>query len=468
MVTASYPSLRKQDACRTGFTHCVARLGRLVCVLVALLVASPILAAPRPNIVLLLSDDQAWTDYGFMGHPEIETPHLDKLAERSLLFERGYVTSPLCRPSLASIVTGLYPMQHGVTGNDVNGHTNRAELDVPLRAEFHRHRSFIKLLTAHGYLTHQSGKWWEGSWQDGGFTHGMTHGDPARGGRHGDAGLTIGRKSMQPVTDFIDTAQAQGKPFFLWYAPFLPHTPHNAPQRLQAKYQQPGRAADVAKYYANCEWFDETCGELLDYLDAKGLTDNTLIVYLCDNGWAAASTNADAENQKLWKVYALRSKASPYENGIRTPIMIAWPGKTAPSRSPHLAQSIDLFPTIAAAAGIEAPPSLPGVNLLDEQTTAQRDAVFGECHSSHNITLGDSAATLQYQWCVAGKWKLLVRRHGSDTTRYHKLHAWDTAATRLYNLEEDPHETEDLAAAHPAIVARLRSRIESWEKAVAN
>ena len=177
-------------------------------------------AAERPNVVLILGDDQAWTDYGFMGHPDVETPNLDKLAARSLVFDRGYVASPLCRPSLASMITGLFPFQHGVTGNDVDGRNNRAALDTPLREQFHARPSFIRTLTTNGYLAHQSGKWWEGSFQDGGFTHGMTHGDPMRGGRHGDAGLKIGRKGMQPVTDFIDHAVAKKKPFFVCYASY--------------------------------------------------------------------------------------------------------------------------------------------------------------------------------------------------------------------------------------------------------
>ncbi len=98
--------------------------------------------ATKPNIVVIISDDQAWTDYGFMGHPTIKTPHLDKLARRSLLFERGYVAAPLCRPSLASMATGLYPFQHGVAGNDVDGRNNRAALDMPVREAFHKHPSF--------------------------------------------------------------------------------------------------------------------------------------------------------------------------------------------------------------------------------------------------------------------------------------------------------------------------------------
>ena len=112
-------------------------------------------------------------------------------------------------------MTGLYPSQHGITGNDVDGNNRRAELDKHLRKQFYKHQNFVKTLTDHGYLAHQSGKWWEGSWKDGGFTHGMTHGDPERGGRHGDEGLKIGRQSMDPIKSFIDQALSRAKPFGL-------------------------------------------------------------------------------------------------------------------------------------------------------------------------------------------------------------------------------------------------------------
>ena len=133
-------------------------------------------AAERPNIVLILSDDQAWGDYGFMDHPHVQTPHLDSLAASGLTFDRGYVAAPICRPSLASIVTGRFPSEHGICGNDVElkkSATEREALDQPLREGFHQFPSMVKMLTANGYLTHQSGKWWEGGWKEGGFTHGM-------------------------------------------------------------------------------------------------------------------------------------------------------------------------------------------------------------------------------------------------------------------------------------------------------
>ena len=423
-------------------------------------------AKPLPNIVFILSDDQAWTDYGFMGHPEIKTPHLDELARQSLVFERGYVAAPLCRPSLASMLTGLYPLQHGITGNDVDGPKRRAELDVGVRKEFYTHQNFVRVLTNNGYLAHQSGKWWEGSWQDGGFTHGMTHGDPSRGGRHGDEGLTIGRKSIQPVKDFIDLAIEKQQPFLTWYAPFLPHTPHNPPAQILKKYIVPGRSMDEAKYYAMCEWFDSTCGELLDYLNKKEIRENTLVIYICDNGWAAASTNKEDPAQKLWKGYAQRSKSSPFEKGIRTPIMLSWPERIKKESVQDLAHAIDLFPTIAAATGIQLTVELPGIDLLDKQARAKRKRVFGVCHSVYNMSPGNPDGTLQYLWCVEDDWKLLLRYNGLDTTRYKQLHIWDKEPTRLYNLKKDPHEKNELSAMHPGIVNRLRKKIQTWHLAL--
>jgi arylsulfatase A-like enzyme len=267
---------------------------------------------------------------------------------------------------------------------------------------------------------------------------------------------------MTPVTDFIDLAIVEEKPFLLWYAPFLPHTPHNPPQRLLEKYSKQGRAEDVAKYYAMCEWFDETCGTLLDYLDEKKLSDNTMVIYICDNGWAARSTNASDPNQKLWKGFAQRSKGSPYENGIRTPIMVSWPDHMKPARIPNLAHAIDLFPTIAAAAGMEAPVNLTGINLLDDKALKDRRMVFGVCNSIYNMTPGNPNGTLQYLWCIEGDWKLLLRYDGKDTTQYRNLHIWDTASVRLYNLKNDPHEKKELSVSHPERVERLRRKIEAW------
>ena len=222
------------------------------------------------------------------------------------------------------------------------------------------------------------------------------------------------------------------------------------PAAITEKYTEPGRAEDVTKYYAMCEWFDETSGQLLGYLDKKILTENTMVIYICDNGWSAASTNASDPNQKSWKGFALRSKGSPYEmrskgspygNGIRSPIMVSWPGHVRQintQRAP--AHAIDIFPTIAAVAGLKAPENLQGINLLDAEARRKRRPVFGVTNSIQDMTPGDPESTLQYLWCIEDSWKLLVRYAGKDTTRYKIVHTWDTVPVRLYNLKNDPSE----------------------------
>ena len=226
-------------------------------------------AQSRPNIVFIISDDHGWQDYGFMGHPHVKTQRLDKLAAQSLVFPRGYVPTSLCSPSLTTLLTGRYPHEHLITGNDPpappGGKTGNWRNHPQYVADWNAMRSFItdnptlpRLLQQQGYVSLQTGKWWLSDYKNGGFTHGMSHGDKVKGGRHGDTGLDIGRKTMQPIYDFIRDARQAQKPFFVWYAPMLPHDPHDAPARLVDKYKAQAPNLETAKYWANIEWFDET------------------------------------------------------------------------------------------------------------------------------------------------------------------------------------------------------------------
>ena len=440
-------------------------ISRLSIVAVALLagVLAPrsLSAAERPNIVMIISDDQAWTDYGFLGHPQIRTPHLDRLARESVVFERGYVPTALCRPSLMSMITGRYAHQHGVTGNDPSPkyaqpdskayQAQRAELI----ANIDRFDTVPELLGAEGYVSHQSGKWWEGGFRRGGFTAGMTRGFPQPGGRHGDDGLTIGRQGMQPVTDFLDQAVEGQKPFFLWYAPFLPHSPHNPPQRLLAYYESLGLPATVAKYYAMCEWFDETCGQLIEHLEARGVRDNTLIVYVTDNGWIQSPDKNG---------YAPRSKQTPYEGGVRTPIMFSWPARLKPAERPELVTSLDLAPTMLAAAGAKIPADLPGLNLLPEMEHGEpieRDTIFGEGFAHDIADIHNPEASLLYRWCIQGRWKLLLTYDG-EVNRYASSHPREEQRPQLFDLLADPHEETNLAGENPEIVEKLAAAIDRW------
>ena len=147
-----------------------------------------------PNIVFILSDDQSWTDYSFMGDKNIETPRIDQFAKESLTFTKSYVPTPLCSPSLATIITGLYPKDHGILGNDkvynrVKGdrrtsQKNRAQAYKPIITAFEKQKTLPDMLKEKGYLSFQTGKWWHGNHKIGGFDYGMTHGDHKKGGRH--------------------------------------------------------------------------------------------------------------------------------------------------------------------------------------------------------------------------------------------------------------------------------------------
>ncbi|MFW6108318.1 MAG: sulfatase [bacterium] len=402
-----------------------------------------------PNVVMIISDDQHWGDYGFMGHRAIQTPRIDKLASESLVFTRGYVSAPLCCPSLASLVTGLHPHQHKITSNDppkIGGKRGWPPERLELRREYIAHIDEVptlpKLLKARSYLSLQTGKWWLGRHRRGGFTHGMTHGDPKRGGRHGDAGLRIGREGMKPIADFLDEAKDQ--PFFVWYAPFLPHRPHNPPKRLLAKYRGKTGSIHVARYWAMCEWFDETVGQLLDLLDKRGLHETTMMLYVCDNGWIQRPNSGG---------FAPRSKRSRFDGGIRTPIMVRWPGKVKPRRDDQTpVSSIDFAPTILRAAGLQPTDAMQGVNLLDAQALAHREALFGAVYAHDAVDIHKPASSLLWRWCIAGRWKLCVP-HPANLPRQ---------SPELYDILADPHEKQNLAARHPQQVARLSALIDQW------
>ncbi|MCG8526875.1 MAG: sulfatase-like hydrolase/transferase [Opitutales bacterium] len=440
------------------------------CVVFASLILA-FLCHAKTNVLLILSDDQAWSDYGFMGHPDIQTPNIDKLADESLVFTRGYVVAPICRPSLASIASGLYMHQHGITANDVvpfyqireNAQQVRAEQNQPIYDSFNKRPTLIKELVNDGYLALQTGKWWEGSWKDAGFTHGMTHADPERGGRHGDVGLKIGRQGIGEIESFLDEAQSEEKPFFIWYAPYLPHFPHNPPERLEKKYQRAGRHEAVAKYYAMCEWFDETCGEVLKALEERNLREDTLIVYVCDNGWTQLPVYDDPVPANWRQPFAPKSKGSPYENGIRTPIMLSLPGKIDQGVSLKLASSIDLFPTIMSVCGIDTPAGLPGIDLTNEHARNSREAVFGSAYSSHNMEFGNHLKTLQYRYLITDRWKFISRSHGLDIAEKHiALHDWDVAPQQLYAIRQDEWERTDLTYRYPEIAAELQGMLDEW------
>jgi uncharacterized sulfatase len=398
---------------------------------------------------MIIADDQHWRDYSFMGHEHIHTPNIDRLAAESLVFTHGYVPSSLCCPSLASIVTGLYPHQHLVTSNDPPIPAGVSRRDFRQTEAFREGREVMnrhleavptlpRLLAQAGYESLQTGKWWQGNYRRGGFTHGMTHGE-----RHGDEGLEIGRKTMQPIYDFIAEARRNDRPFFVWYAPMMPHSPHNPPKRILAKYRDATPSFEVAKYWGMVDWFDETVGQLLHHLDEEKLSDNTIIVYLADNGWITDPKTGG---------FTADSKLSQYDNGLRTPIMIRWPGHVKPGRPESLAMSIDLAPTLLAVAGLKPTLQMPGINLLDAKAVADRKAIFGECFNHNSQDLNKPAASLYWRWMIEGNWKLIV----PDKTNK------PASRVELYDLATDPFEKHNLAADNANRIESMRKKMNAW------
>ncbi len=275
----------------------------------------------------------------------------------------------------------------------------------------------------------------------------MTHGDHSRGARHGDVGLEIGRQGMQPIEDYVKKARAADRPYFLWYAPMMPHTPHNPPERLLKKYATVAPTEPIAKYWAMCEWFDETIGQLREIVNKHGRPDNTLIVYVTDNGWI---------NLPDKSAYAPRSKRSQYEGGIRTPIMFHWSGHVTPGRDEeHLVSSIDLVPTTLALLKQPAVADLPGINVLDDKAIHDRQAIlrrdsgtrhrrYGEARSELDVSLDDSRSPKVHHaagWC----------------------HGRLQSAMEFFDLKTDPNENVNLIdTLGKQEVAELIQQLDRW------
>jgi len=395
----------------------------------------------RPNIILIISDDHAFTDYGFMGHEIVKTPHLDKIASESLLYTRGY-SMPVCSPSLACLLTGKLPRQHGIIGNDLaknapQGDGDRKDRHPLMQRLLDNSLLLPKALTDSGYLTFQTGKLWNATYKDMGFTHGMTGAQ----GRHGGDGLTIGRKGMEPIYDFIKTARAEEKPFFIWHAPFMPHDPHTPPAEILAKYTGKGPTRDAEKYYAMVEWFDQTCGELDEHLAANDLENNTVILYLSDNGWNATHGYKGG-----------RAKLTPYETGIRTPMFVRWPEKVEPLRDEKtLASIIDFPPTILKLAGAEIPSDLTGIDLRDRRAMTARKRVFVEAYTHDIANLEKPAESLVARVVIDGWSKLII----PGPAKADRPFATIPTEIELFDLKADPLEKTNIADKHPDEVKRL-------------
>ena len=446
----------------------------------SLLLASQALAGDRPNIIIFVADDLGWADPGFRGGP-IETPALDSLAHDGLEFERFY-TTPICSPTRAALHTGRDPMRLGVAYNTIMAwHNNGVHPDERFMPEAFRDA---------GYQTAMVGKWHLGHAQQTyhpnarGYEHfyGHLHTEvgyfppfAVQGGkdfqRNGESIEAEGYETFTLATEASrwirerDTA----RPFFL-YVPFIaPHTALDAPDDLKIKYadleddRPPARSefTDDSRrmsrlllqpsarpvYAAVVDAMDQAIAEVLHTVDDQDIRRNTIILFFSDNGGAAYASGG-ANNAPF-----RGGKGETFEGGIRVVAMMRWPAEIeAGTKASDIVSVMDVFPTLAAAAGIEPGNErrLDGRNLWPAIASGKRFDRDEKLFFAAEMTVPGTVMTTAFD----DEWKLVQRivqkQLTTDVTNY------------LFRIDTDPYERNNLAAQHPKVVADLTEEIVRW------
>ena len=435
----------------------------LVPLLVLLLIVSceKYLDTKLPNIVLIIGDDHGYPYFGFMGADYVKTPNMDALASSGAMFKNGYVPDNHCRPSLATLVTGMLPIDYN---NDVKQLILKEGIvDANLKREFShnamRHFSTLpKILKKKGYKSFQGGKWWEFHYENGGFDEGMTIGWTKEERKSegwfrkfmGGYGLELARATMEPVYDFID--KNLESPFFLWYAPELPHYPFDAPEKYYDIYKDKDMTESAKRYYANCTWFDDGVGELLHYLKKVGEYENTLFIYVNDNGWE------QTPDQEFWND-PMRShnggdkgKLSLFDQSFRTPIIFSWDGMIKRDvQLNHLIHSSDIPATILDYLGIEIPRNFHGKsykNAIDGNDFSGREEILGNITTTRSFDDMMGKPTEGY-WIRNEDW----------------FFNWNTTEEEinLFDMKTDQNNDNNLSDQKPEIVKTMIEKIKIWK-----
>jgi uncharacterized sulfatase len=427
-----------------------------------------------PNIVLLISDDGDYEHFGFMGSRIARTPALDRLAESGTVFPRTYVPAPLCRPSLASLLSGRLPHQHGIYSNylerdgisNPSGGLDTITLDPT--------NSLPNRLKAAGYATYATAKFWEGDARRMGFTDGTVKITYQEFGR-------FVREGQDELFSFVDTQQKNNKPMFIWWAPMLPHRPHTPPARLLDLFKDVAiplpshlpaeRAAAYVEamrtFYAMGTWFDEGVGSLVEKLRQAGELENTVFLFYIDNG----------------ETIGYLSKNSPYEKGVRTPMFVSWP-RHVPSRTriDNLHYALDLHATILDYAGVPPTPGSTSRSLrpLIEGRSKEpsHDTIFGGvfAHHAYRYTGEQPRSAERDLFAIYGRadrWKFVLytqdvgpqnQSYVGIPLRLVDMPTRKACDMELYDLQTDPDEQRNLAndPAHRQRLATFRRQALGW------
>lgn len=458
---------------------------RFLALLFACFVLEPLplrLAAARPpNIVLILADDLGWADVGYQGADLHETPRIDALAREGMRFSQAYAMS-VCSPTRAMLLTGRHAARVGITiwsEGSLERNRTRPLLDAPSSHDLPATETTLAShLRAAGYLTALVGKWHLGDANHAPETHGFqvniggTHwGAPATywwpyagasrsGGQHryvphlglGERGEYLTDRLTTEALRVID--QAGDRPFFLYLAHHAPHSPIEAKPDEVSYFERklrPGLRHRNPTFAAMVKSLDESVGRVLDHLRDLGRAEDTLVIFVSDNG---GQMNVDPPAQPggpATRNAPLRSgKGSLYEGGVRVPLIVRWPGVTRPASESAVPVMLgDLFPTLLRAAGQSVPAGLDSHDLTallrDPSASLERSELF--FHYPHYYDTTTPAGAVR-----SGEWKL--------------IEYFETGRCELYHLASDPGEVRDVAAAEPARVMALRERLVRWRQEV--
>lgn len=414
----------------------------------------------RPNVLLILADDLGYGDLSCYGAKDLKTPHIDALAKRGLKFSNFYANCPVCSPTRAALLTGCYQDLVGVPGvirthaDNSWGWLNPSAVLLP------------KTLKAAGYHSAIVGKWHLGLEEPNtpnarGFDHfhgflGDMMDDYYHHRRHGNNYMRLNEQEIDPkghATDLFTKwacdylkERKPGEPFFLYLAYNAPHTPIQPPQDWldKVKKREPGITDQRAKLVALIEHMDHGVGQVVDCLKSQGLAENTLILFSSDNG---GQLSAGANNGPLRD-----GKQSVYEGGLKVPTLAVWPGQIADGQQTDFqAMSMDLFPTIQAAAGLEPSSNIDGVNLLPtlkgESQSPLRASWFFRRREGGTRYGGKTIEAV-----IHGDWKLLQNSPFEPQ--------------ELYNLKEDPREEHNVIHKNrkmfQQLAAELRREIQRY------
>jgi arylsulfatase A-like enzyme len=445
----------------------ICRIGALavtVCGSISVIAAAE---SPKPNVLFIVTDDQGFSDFGFTGNPLVKTPNIDRLSSQSAVFE-NFVVAPACSPSRAAFYTGRDHLHTGVWGVPPRDNLGTDEALLPL---------FFK---ASGYRTLYAGKRdmavppnstpWERGWDNGYFVSGYQHKDPALPNR----GATIHPKgwTCDVVTDLIlDFWQRNPDgPWLVTAAYIIPHLPFVCDERSSAPFLEAGLSADLALCYGSLFQLDAAIGRLLDGLQESGQADNTIVVLVSDNGMSGkASPDREyaADDWAKRNTHQLRgNKALVWENGIRVPCLIRWPGRILAGKRPQLGAAEDLLPTMLDLAGV-SPDSISHLPFTGVSLRPVLDDAAAEMRHPDVFRMAISGPGSPRD-LAAGQHRKFEDHHLTLRGPRFKYHAFPGGKSALYDVAVDPGESIDIQEQFPKVTAEMATQIRNrWNALIA-